>query len=325
MYGVPPPHSNDIPISLKNGQLYHMQQQQPNNVGNVNSGMGMPQSMQLYQQQVPTPFQPIQEQQQQQLQQQQQQQQQQQHMYLSGLVQQQDQNIQQQQHSLPPPPPPQQQQQQQPIYNNHPQQQQPSQQQQQQIAMPIYNQVPPGNPIPSSQYPVQTNVMNLNRVPINAYAAQISEYMIEDEYGDNINHNINGHELPLNYNNSTNPNGPMINGLLNIPNSKALRNSKRAVQNRNAQKAFRMRKERYIRLLENKSRKFDELMKEVQRLKLENMNLKNRIWELEGKLKAYTQETETPVPIVTTTDIATDKVPQSIQDKNNNKSKNGEG
>ncbi|CCF59467.1 hypothetical protein KAFR_0H00580 [Kazachstania africana CBS 2517] len=71
---------------------------------------------------------------------------------------------------------------------------------------------------------------------------------------------------------------------------KTLRDSKRAVQNRNAQKAFRLRKERYIKLLENKSGKFDELCRENQMLRFEISNLKNLIWELENRLKSLNDQ-----------------------------------
>lgn len=48
---------------------------------------------------------------------------------------------------------------------------------------------------------------------------------------------------------------------------KLLRNTRRAAQNRNAQKAFRKRREQYIKNLEEKSRKFDSIVKENESLK----------------------------------------------------------
>ena len=267
---------NEIPLNMKNGPTYQMQDHIPT------------QPMSMYQRQIPTPF-VVQEQPQQQ-------QQQPKPIYLNGPVHPIDQNMHSQQQQ-----PHQQQlsQRQQQMYNPQQSQQRPAHPRQQQIPIALYNQIP-GNthPVPSPQYSnVPANIMKVTRMPINAYAAQISEYVVDDEYNDpnnNINNNNhNGLNQPgqdhLANNSMTAPNGYPINNVLNIPNSKSVRNSKRAVQNRNAQKAFRMRKERYIKLLESKSRKFDELMKEVQRLKLENLNLKNRIWELEGKLKAFTE------------------------------------
>lgn len=59
---------------------------------------------------------------------------------------------------------------------------------------------------------------------------------------------------------------------------KPLRNTKRAAQNRSAQKAFRQRREKYIKNLEEKSKLFDGLMKE-------NSELKKMIESLKSKLK----------------------------------------
>ena len=311
----------EIPLNMKNGPAYQMQDHIPGSMAQIPT-----QPISMYQRQIPTPF-VIQEQQQPQ-------QQQPKPIYLNGPVHPLDHNMHSQQQQQQQ----QQQQRQQHIYNPQQSQQGPAPPQQQ-MPMALYNQIP-GNthPVPSPQYStVPANIMNVTRMPINAYAAQISEYVVDDEYNDpnNANNNINNNHSGLNQpgrdhlpNNSiTTPNGYPINNVLNIPNSKSVRNSKRAVQNRNAQKAFRMRKERYIRLLESKSRKFDELMKEVQRLKLENMNLKNRIWELEGKLKAFTenkseeqqqiqQQQNTVTAVIKTTAQSTHNQPSNIEDKN---------
>lgn len=59
---------------------------------------------------------------------------------------------------------------------------------------------------------------------------------------------------------------------------KVLRDTKRAAQNRCAQKAFRIRREKYIRNLEAKSTEFDKMVGE-------NSNLKIKIKELEKKLQ----------------------------------------
>ncbi|SCU93083.1 LADA_0G01244g1_1 [Lachancea dasiensis] len=64
---------------------------------------------------------------------------------------------------------------------------------------------------------------------------------------------------------------------------KPLRNTKRAAQNRNAQKAFRQRRERYIKDLEVKSKEFDRLDAQVAALSQENETLKNYVLELEQR------------------------------------------
>lgn len=69
--------------------------------------------------------------------------------------------------------------------------------------------------------------------------------------------------------------------------TRRLRDSKRAVQNRNAQKAFRQRKEKYVRLLENKARKYDELLQENVMLRREINNLKNVIFQLDQRLQMF--------------------------------------
>lgn len=69
--------------------------------------------------------------------------------------------------------------------------------------------------------------------------------------------------------------------------TRRLRDSKRAVQNRNAQKAFRQRKEKYVRLLENKALKYDELMQENVMLHRENNELKNVIFQLDQRLQIF--------------------------------------
>lgn len=151
------------------------------------------------------------------------------------------------------------------------------------------------------------------------FGLPLAEYMVDEETID-----MNREQLQTFMGNPTgngngNSNGGMTsvamgnNNLANINGSKALRNTKRAVQNRNAQKAFRLRKERYIKLLENKSRKFDELMKDVQRLKTENLSLKNRIWELEDKLKVLTASNspKDSDPVVSTTTGDVSKNPET--------------
>ncbi|AGO12139.1 AaceriAEL222Cp [[Ashbya] aceris (nom. inval.)] len=62
---------------------------------------------------------------------------------------------------------------------------------------------------------------------------------------------------------------------------KPLRNTKRAAQNRSAQKAFRQRREKYIKDLEIKAKQYDKLEQEVLSLRRENEELKMRLADLE--------------------------------------------
>lgn len=64
---------------------------------------------------------------------------------------------------------------------------------------------------------------------------------------------------------------------------KSLRNTKRAAQNRNAQKAFRQRKERYIKDLEAKAKNFDQILIENKSLKLEIFELRKIIQSIQDK------------------------------------------
>ncbi|CCH63077.1 hypothetical protein TBLA_0J00790 [Henningerozyma blattae CBS 6284] len=65
---------------------------------------------------------------------------------------------------------------------------------------------------------------------------------------------------------------------------KVLRNTKRAAQNRNAQKAFRLRREKYIKDLELKATKFDSLIIENNNLKKEIESLKQQLLKDDNKL-----------------------------------------
>ena len=74
---------------------------------------------------------------------------------------------------------------------------------------------------------------------------------------------------------------------INKKGSKRLRDSKRAIQNRNAQKAFRQRKEKYVKLLESKARRYDEIMQENIILRKEIFNLKNIVFQMEQQIHMY--------------------------------------
>ncbi|CAO3588114.1 unnamed protein product [Absidia cylindrospora] len=58
--------------------------------------------------------------------------------------------------------------------------------------------------------------------------------------------------------------------------------TRRAEQNRAAQRAFRQRKELYVKELENKVRDMEILKDRVKRLEAENERLKYRVWEFES-------------------------------------------
>lgn len=61
---------------------------------------------------------------------------------------------------------------------------------------------------------------------------------------------------------------------------KGVIDTRRAEQNRAAQRAFRQRKERYVKELENKVRDMQGLQNRVENLEDENARLRQRIWEL---------------------------------------------
>ncbi|CAO3594207.1 unnamed protein product [Absidia cylindrospora] len=63
---------------------------------------------------------------------------------------------------------------------------------------------------------------------------------------------------------------------------KSVIDTRRAEQNRAAQRAFRQRKEVYVKELENKVRDMEILKDRLSRLEIENERLKYRVWELEA-------------------------------------------
>lgn len=72
------------------------------------------------------------------------------------------------------------------------------------------------------------------------------------------------------------------------------KDTKRAMQNRKAQKAFRKRKEQYIKLLENEAKLIDEVLKKNEDLKSENEKLRDVLYQLIQKLKDNGIEFELP-------------------------------
>ena len=73
-------------------------------------------------------------------------------------------------------------------------------------------------------------------------------------------------------------------GLPLIHNGKALTNTKRAAQNRAAQRAFRQRRDQYVKDLEVKVTQVKYLEETIEALKTENMQLRDYILGLQSKL-----------------------------------------
>lgn len=96
--------------------------------------------------------------------------------------------------------------------------------------------------------------------------------------------NTTTNKSPVNENSNMEDNDALY---LSKKGSRRLRDSKRAVQNRNAQKAFRQRKEKYVKLLELKAREYDEVMQENMMLRKEIFNLKNIILQMEQQIQMY--------------------------------------
>ncbi|CDO94831.1 unnamed protein product [Kluyveromyces dobzhanskii CBS 2104] len=65
---------------------------------------------------------------------------------------------------------------------------------------------------------------------------------------------------------------------------KALRNTKRAAQNRNAQRAFRQRREKHIKELEFKARDYNRIAAELETSKAENRMLKYQLGQYQQKI-----------------------------------------
>jgi len=78
-------------------------------------------------------------------------------------------------------------------------------------------------------------------------------------------------------------------------NGRPLTNTKRAAQNRSAQRAFRQRKEVYIKDLEEKVKEVDALKNTIETLKQENMQLRDYSLALQAKL---IEQPDVPAPPV---------------------------
>ncbi|ODV86142.1 hypothetical protein CANARDRAFT_27408 [[Candida] arabinofermentans NRRL YB-2248] len=77
---------------------------------------------------------------------------------------------------------------------------------------------------------------------------------------------------------------------------KPLTNTKRAAQNRAAQKAFRQRRKDYIDELEKKLSNHKDCQSTIESLKTENLQLKEYILNLQGKLLHSTGATQAEIP-----------------------------
>ena len=82
----------------------------------------------------------------------------------------------------------------------------------------------------------------------------------------------------LNDGEHVNPEGDLIG-----KSGKPLRNTKRAAQNRNAQRAFRQRREKYVKDLECKARDYNRLLAELETYKNENRLLKSQLAQLQQR------------------------------------------
>lgn len=74
------------------------------------------------------------------------------------------------------------------------------------------------------------------------------------------------------------------NSTIDNSNYRPVSTTKRAKQNRNAQRAFRQRKEKYIKELELKAQESDQLRQTIEELKLENQQLRDYTLALQSKL-----------------------------------------
>ncbi|KAI9359724.1 hypothetical protein BD770DRAFT_342314 [Pilaira anomala] len=74
--------------------------------------------------------------------------------------------------------------------------------------------------------------------------------------------------------------------------------SKRAAQNRAAQKAFRQRREQYIKDLEIKAKEMEDWQNELDRLRKENGELRDRVSVLENQVSILTGGDPTKIPVI---------------------------
>ncbi|KAI9312347.1 hypothetical protein BX666DRAFT_2031091 [Dichotomocladium elegans] len=80
---------------------------------------------------------------------------------------------------------------------------------------------------------------------------------------------------------------------------KGVIDTRRAEQNRAAQRAFRQRKERYVKELESKVCELQGLQERLEKLEEENTHLQQRLWELEHRPPVSAQVPAPPAPAPT--------------------------
>ncbi|KAI9299513.1 hypothetical protein BJ944DRAFT_145376, partial [Cunninghamella echinulata] len=71
-------------------------------------------------------------------------------------------------------------------------------------------------------------------------------------------------------------------------NNRAVIPSKRAAQNRAAQKAFRQRRDQYVKDLEKKVKEMDDWKQDIEMIKDENKQLKQLVQQLQSRISSLT-------------------------------------
>lgn len=142
---------------------------------------------------------------------------------------------------------------------------------------------PPKN-YPVAYPPHQITPPLTNGLPNNKNVTANKDYIIEGQPPYFSSRNTSITSVPLHFENSvanlaasTSVSEPPVDREV-LPagsSGKTLRNTRRAAQNRTAQKAFRQRKEKYIKTLEQKSKIFDDLLAENNYFKSLNDTLRN--------------------------------------------------
>lgn len=127
---------------------------------------------------------------------------------------------------------------------------------------PTFTNLPAASYFPSNSTPT-TRKNSLTMTSLTEESRRVSVSLSEPVYNEGEKYNLDGQLIGKT--------------------GKPLRNTKRAAQNRSAQKAFRHRREKYIKNLEEKSKIFDGLVKE-------NDELKKMIDLLNAKIKEEKQE-----------------------------------
>lgn len=107
-----------------------------------------------------------------------------------------------------------------------------------------------------------------------------------------------GHKVNSGSSQSGNETGSSIASAGETPlsrNGRALTNTKRAAQNRSAQRAFRQRKEQHIRELEAQVKEVDSLKQTIESLRQENTQLRDYSLALQAKLIEHNDVPAPPV------------------------------